>query len=162
MAERGIIEVPTAPVTGTNEQQTFTASGTLTSGQWRAVYRNDRTEPLNYNATATQIRDALRALNEIGASGVSGATGGPVSAPGTPVVVTFGGPLALANVPQMTVENISLVGGTINVTTNVAGVNTALRGVGRGRMCVALDTGEHYINVGTAAAPSWKLVTHAA
>jgi len=33
--------------------------------------------------------------------------------------------------------------------------------VGKGGVCVALDTGKHYINNGTLAAPTWGLVTSA-
>lgn len=33
---------------------------------------------------------------------------------------------------------------------------------GKGSSCVAQDTGEDYINVGTKAVPSWKIVTHGA
>src|SRR5205809_5646734 len=109
-----IVRVPTAAVAGTNEVQTLTASAALTAGQFRLKYRNNRTARLNWNATATQIRDALRALNEVGATGVSGATGGPINATGTPVVVTFGGNLARGNVPTLVLDDSSLVGGTIN------------------------------------------------
>jgi hypothetical protein len=160
MAEMMILTVPTAPVAGTNEQQTITRTGTPTAGQWRLKYRNERTAPLSFDATATQIRDALRALNEVQADGVSGVTGGPVQT--TAAVVTFAGHLGVANVAQMTVENISLVGGSYAVTTNVAGVDATLRGRGKGTVVVAEDTGEMYINKGTASAPAWKLVTTAA
>lgn len=159
MAEMMILTVPTAPVAGTHEQQTITKTGTPTAGQWRLKYRNERTAPLNWNATATEIRDRLRALNEVQADGVSGVTGGPVQT--TAAVVSFAGHLGLANVPQMTVENISLVGGSFAVTTNVAGVDATLRSKGKGTVVVAEDTGEMYINKGTANAPAWKLVTTA-
>lgn len=146
--------IPTAPVAGTNEQQTFTKSGTLTAGQWRAVYRNERTALLNWNATSAEVLAAVRALNEVGATGLSGASGGPIST--TPIVVTFAANLGLANVPQMTVDNGTLVGGTIAVTTNVAGVTGSTRGLGKGSVVVTEDTGKLYVNEGTAAAPDWK------
>ncbi len=157
MAE--IIMVPNPPVAGTHEVQTLTASAALTAGQWRAKYRNNRTALLNYNATATQIRDALRALNEVGADGVSGATGGPINATGTPVVVTFGGHLGLADVQLLTIENVSLVGGTINVTTTTPGVDATLRGKGKGTVVVSESNGKMYINEGTDTAPVWRIVT---
>lgn len=156
-----IVKVPTAPVAGTNEQQTITRSGTVSSGTWRLKYRNDRTAPLQYNATAADILAALRALNEIGATGLSGATGGPVQT--TPVVVTFAANMGLRDVQQMTVENIDLVGGgTYVVTTNVAGVTGSARGYPKGTVVMAEDTGELYLNIGTNTAPNWKLITHAA
>jgi hypothetical protein len=157
MAERPITIIPTAPVAGTNEVQTLTASATLTAGQWRAKYKNERTALLAYNATATQIRDALRALNEITADGCT-ATGGPVSATGTPVVVTFAGHMARANVAQLTIENVSLVGGTINVTTTTPGVDAAQRGMGKGTIVQAEDTGKLYVNEGDVTTPVWRIV----
>lgn len=157
MAERIITTVPTAPVAGTNEVQTLTPSATLTSGAFRLKFRNERTAQLNYNATATQIRDALRALNEVTADGVSGATGGPIST--TAVVTTFGGHLARANVPQLTLDSSTLVGGTINITTTTAGVDAAVRGMGKGTIVQAEDTGKLYVNEGDVQTPVWRIVT---
>jgi hypothetical protein len=155
-----IVKVATAPVAGTNEQQTITESGTVTAGTFRLLYRNDRTTPLQWNASAADILAALRALNEIGAAGLSGATGGPIQT--TPVVVTFAANMGLRDVQQLTVENIDLVGGTYVVTTNVAGVTGSARGLGKGAVVMAEDTGELYLNTGTDTAPTWKLITHAA
>ncbi len=158
MPNMDIILVPTAPVAGINEVQTITTAGSVTAGTFRLLYRADRTTPLPWNATAVQIRDALRALNEVQADGVSGATGGPLNT--TPVVVTFGGHLGVANVAQLTVQSVDLVGtGTIGVSTTTAGVDATLRGSGKGTVVVAQDTGKMYINEGTAAAPVWKIVT---
>lgn len=159
MADRAIRIVSTAPVAGTNEVTTLTASATLTAGQFRLKFRNDRTAQLNFNATATQIRDALRALNEITADGISGGTGGPVSGTGTPVLVTYGGHLARANVPQLTLDDSSLVGGTINITTSTPGVDATVRGMGKGAMVQAADTGKLYVNEGDAQTPVWRIVT---
>lgn len=154
-----IIDIPTAPVAGGNEVQTITKTGTPTAGQWRLKFRNNRTAPLAWNATATQIRDALRALNEVKTDGVSGATGGPINT--TAVAVTFGGRLASANVPQMTVEDISLVGGSFAVTTTTPGVDATLRSMAlpKGAIVQAQDTGKLYVNEGTATAPVWRMVT---
>jgi hypothetical protein len=161
MAERIITTIPTAPVAGVNEVQTLTASAALTAGTFRLRYRNERTSVLNYNATATQIRDALRALNEITADGVSGATGGPVNAVATPVAVTFGGHLARANVPQLVLDSANLTGGTINITTTTAGVDAAVRGMGKGTIVQAEDTGKLYVNEGDVTTPVWRMVTTA-
>lgn len=158
MAERTIQTVPTAPVAGTNEVQALTASATLTAGTFRLKYKNERTTALNYNATATQIRDALRALNEITNDGVT-ATGGPVSATGTPVVVTFAGHMARANVAALTLDSSTLVGGTINITTTTPGVTATQRGMGKGTIVQAEDTGKLYVNEGDATTPVWRIVT---
>jgi hypothetical protein len=156
MAERNILIVPTAPVAGTNEVQTLTPSAPLTAGTFRLKYRNDRTAVLNYNATATQIRDALRALNEITADGVSTATGGPVST--TAVVATFGGHMARANVAQLTLDSANLTGGTINITTTTPGVDASVRGMGKGTIVQAEDTGKLYVNEGDVQTPVWRIV----
>lgn len=149
--------VPTAPVSGSSEVQTITATGTPTAGTFRLQYRNDITTPLNWNATATQIRDALRALNEIQASGIASATGGPVQT--TPVVVNFGGHLANANVAQLAVVQAAITGGGFAVTTGTPGVTGTLRGRPRGTVVVTADTGKLYVNEGTDTAPIWKIVT---
>lgn len=156
MAE--IVMVPTPPVAGTNEVQTVTVSGTVSGGTFRLAYKNERTAPLAHSSTAVQVRDALRALNEVTIDGVSTATGGPL--PATPVVVTFGGHLGIADVAQMTVQNIDLVGGgTFVVSTTTPGVDATLRGRGKGTVVVAESTGKMYINEGTDTVPVWRLVT---
>lgn len=152
-----IINVPTAPVAGTNEVQTITRTGLPTAGTFKLGYRYDQTTALNWNATATEIRDALRALNEVQADGVSGVTGGPIQT--TPAVVTFGGHLGVADVQLLSVVNVNLVGGGYAVTVTTPGVDATLRGHGKGTVVVTDDTGKMYVNEGTATAPSWKLVT---
>lgn len=153
--------IPTAPVNGSSEsQQIATGSGTITSGRFKLGYKTDVTDWLAWNATATQVRDALRLLNEITATGINTATGGAL--PGTPVVANFGGHLANANVAQLTVAANELVGGTLAITTTAAGVNGSPRGMVKGTIVVAQDTGVAYINTGTPEAPVWKRFAAAA
>lgn len=159
MAE--IVLLPTAPITGNPESQTLTGNqgGTITTGQFKIKYKNDITAALNYNATAAQIRDALRALNEITATGVASATGGAL--PGTPVVVNFGGHVGNTNIPMLSIVQSTLVGGTIAITASTPGVS-GTRGYRKGQIVVAADTGVAYINQGTSDAPVWKLLAAAA
>lgn len=146
--------VDTAPANGSSEsQQIAQATGTVTAGRFRLGFGTGRTGWLNWNATANQVRDALRAVNEVTASGTGNATGGAL--PGTPIVVPFAGQQGNRNVPQMTIAESELVGGTYAVTTSVAGVE-GTRGYRKGAIVVARDTGVAYQNTGTEQAPAWK------
>ncbi|MFJ2848327.1 hypothetical protein [Streptomyces rubiginosohelvolus] len=104
-----------------NEVQSVAITGTPTGGTYTLTYSGQTTAPIVYNATAAQVRTALQALSNIGSSGVT-CTGGPH--PGSPVVVTFAGPLAGTDVAQMTGSGASLTGGTtpaVVVTTTTPG-----------------------------------------
>ncbi|MFJ5887498.1 hypothetical protein [Streptomyces californicus] len=104
-----------------NEVQSVAITGTPTGGTYTLTYSGQTTAPIVYTATAAQVRTALQALSNIGSSGVS-CTGGPH--PGSPVVVTFTGPLAGTDVAQMTGSAASLTGGTspaVVVTTTTPG-----------------------------------------
>jgi hypothetical protein len=106
---------------GTNEVQSLAITGTPTSGTFTLTYSGQTTAAVPYNATATQVQTALRALSNIGYSDVS-CTGGPL--PGTPVVITFAGALASTNVAQITTTD-TLGGGSAPasaVTTTTPGV----------------------------------------
>ncbi|MFI7240109.1 hypothetical protein [Streptomyces cyaneofuscatus] len=104
-----------------NEVQSVAITGTPTGGTYTLTYSGQTTAPIVYNATAAQVRTALTALSNIGTGNVT-CTGGPH--PGTPVVVTFTGPLAGTDVAQMTGNAASLTGGTtpaVVVTTTTPG-----------------------------------------
>ena len=104
----------------TNEVQTVTITGTPTGGTFTLTYAGQTTAPIAYNATATAVQTALRALSNLGNADVTCA-GGPF--PGTPVTATFGGDLADTDVAQMTASG-SFTGGTsptITVTTTTPG-----------------------------------------
>lgn len=106
----------------TNEQQTVTITGTPTGGTFTLSYGGQTTAGIAYNATASAVQTALRALSTIGSGGVS-VTGGP--GPGTAYVVTFTGILGGSNITQMTASAASLTGGTspaVTVTTTTPGV----------------------------------------
>lgn len=106
---------------GTDEVQTVTITGTPTGGTFTLTYAGQTTSAIAYNAANSVVQTALRALSNIGASGVT-VTGGP--GPGTPWVVTFTGPLASQDVATMTASAAGLTGGTtpaVNVTVTTPG-----------------------------------------
>lgn len=110
-------------VAGTNEVQTLTETGTPAGGTFKLQFRGQRTATIPYNATAAQVDTALEALSLIGVGGVLSA-GGPF--PGTPITVTFNAaPYAATNVPNLTVVESALTGGTtpaVAVTASTPGV----------------------------------------
>lgn len=153
-----IVEIPTAPVNGSSETQRLTVGGgTPTSGNIVVKHRT-RTVTIPWNATATQFRDALRGLNEIGPTGVTG-SGGPL--PGTPIDIAFAARLANQDEPQMTIASHTLSAGTPAITTTVAGVTASPRGMSAGTVVVAKDTGRLYVNRGTATVPVWRMLVDA-
>ncbi len=105
-----------------NEVQTITITGTPTGGTFTLSYAGQTTSAIAYNAAASAVQTALRALSTIGSTGVT-VTGGP--GPSTPYVATFGGLLSGSNLPQMTAVG-SFTGGTspaIAVTTTTPGAS---------------------------------------
>ena len=107
---------------GVNEIQQVAVTGAPTGGTFPLTFGGQTATGIGYNATASQVQAALRALSGIGPTGVT-CTGGPL--PGTPVLVEFTGPHAAADVAAMTTSSGSLTGGTsptVAVTTPTAGV----------------------------------------
>jgi hypothetical protein len=109
-------------VSGTNEVQTITVTGTPTGGNFKLTFQGAQTANIAYNAIASAVQSALEALSTIGSGNVL-CSGGPL--PGTPVTVTFQGTLAAQSLPQMTADSSGLTGGT----TPTATVTTATEGV---------------------------------
>jgi hypothetical protein len=103
--------------TAVNEIQSLVATG-ASSGTFTLSFRGATTGTIAFNAAASAVQTALRALSTIGATGVT-CTGGPL--PTTPVVITFAAPNAAANVPLITADNTLLVGGTAVITQTTAG-----------------------------------------
>lgn len=104
----------------TNEVQSIAITGAPTGGTYTLTYSGQTTAAIAWNATATVVQTALRALTNIGSAGVT-CTGGPH--PGSAITATFGGDLAGVDVAQMT-ATASLTGGTapaIAVTTVTPG-----------------------------------------
>lgn len=105
-----------------NEEQTVTITGSPTGGNFTLTFNGDTTANIAHNATATAVRSALEALDNIEPGDVT-VTGGP--GPGTPYVVTFAGQYVSTNVPEMSAAH-TFTGGTapdVAVTTTSAGVS---------------------------------------
>lgn len=104
---------------GANEAQTVTITGSPTGGTFTLTYSGQTTAAIAYNATALTVRNALEALSNIEAGGVTvtGAAGGPYT-----VTFTSG-----TDVAQMT-ATASLTGGTtpgVTVATATAGASAS-------------------------------------
>lgn len=95
-----------------SEVQTLT--GGATSGNFRlrfgTLFDYQETGNIAFNASAATIQTALRALSNIGSTGVNCA-GGPLNT--TPVTCTFVGPYAAVDVPLLQVVSVDLAGGTV-------------------------------------------------
>lgn len=115
-----------AAVAGTNERQSISLSPDPTSGNFRLSYNGATTGPLNHQATALAVQNALRALPTIGAGNVvvTGADGGPWT-------VEFVEALRSENRASITVDTSGLVrsGLTVNVAdaTSASGTNEQQR-----------------------------------
>lgn len=99
-------------VTAANEVQTATVTGVPTGGTFTLSFDGQSTTAIAFNAAAAAVETALRALTNIGSTGVTvaGAAGGPYT-------ITFAGTLANTNVSQITATH-ALTGGTApSVTT---------------------------------------------
>lgn len=96
-----------APIGGTSEQQVVTITGSPNGGTFKLAYRGQVTGTIAYNAAASAVQTALRALSTVGSTGVTvtGSNGGPYT-------VTFGGPLANQDVYLIQLQANSLTGGT--------------------------------------------------
>ena len=84
-----------------SEVQTLSATGTVSSGEYKLEFDGQTTANIAYNANIATITTRLEALSNIGAGDVVVSGGG---LPTTPVVITFAAALASKNVPLITVE----------------------------------------------------------
>lgn len=112
-------------LTGVNDVQTITVTGTPTGGTFTLnTVSAGVTLAIPYNATAAQTQEAIEGSAGVGASNVV-CTGGPF--PGSNVVATFQGALANQSVTLMTLANNSLTGGT-SPSASVAHTTTGATG----------------------------------
>lgn len=139
-----------APSAGTDEIQTVTVA--LESGEsvgsYRLQFEGLQTEELADDAAAATVQTALRALGSVGSTGVtvSGSAGGPY----TVTFVNEKGKQAVGLLVATEQEGVDV---TIEETT--PGVNASARGALKGATLIDTTNGVHYINTGTAAAPTW-------
>lgn len=125
------LTIDTGSLTGTASVQTACNGGGAAVDELQRVYHNgtggtltltfsgQTTAPIPFNASASQVRDALEALSNITASDLT-VTGAGTSA--DPWYVTFGGSLSETNVAQLTGSGANLTGGiTATISTTTAG-----------------------------------------
>lgn len=129
-----------------NEVQSVTISGAPTGGTFTLTFNGLTTAPIPYNATNAQVQTALRALANIGPLGVT-VTGGP--GPGAAFTITFGGPLAGQDVPQITAAH-SFTGGT---SPSIATATTTQGNPSAAKLPTALDPFDHLLLIDTSVAP---------
>jgi len=115
-----ILIVNTEGVTAVNERQKIALQGNATGGTFTLSYAGQTTSSLAYNASASTVQTALRALSTIGSGNVTVTGSAPWS-------VEFTGTLAAGDRPQITATS-SLTGTsaanvTVTTTTNSAGPN---------------------------------------
>lgn len=108
-----------------NESVSLIKSGTVSGGTFTITLDGETTTAIAYDATATTIGNALKALSNVGANDVS-VTGGP--APSTAVIIEFQGALAHMNVSDVVIGNGSLTGGGTMVATITAGTGGKAEG----------------------------------
>ena len=115
--------------TGTNDVQTLSPVNAPDGGTFKlSVNVNDgsgakTTTALDYDSTATEVQDALRALSNIGATDVSatGATGATGGVQKRNCIVTFANNLAKTYINVMTVDSQSVIGGSYAVAHTTPG-----------------------------------------
>jgi hypothetical protein len=153
-----------APVAGTAEIQTLTVGGTPTGGTFRLSYDGYTTAEIPWSETnatlVANIDAALKALPNVGATGVATAVGTMTAGIGT-VTLTFGSRKA---VPTITLASNSMTGTapTVAVTETTPGIDPTGSGaggnIGTGGEYTDISTGLVYVNTGTAIAPTWTKI----
>ena len=156
----GPYQIAGAPVNGTNEVQTITPSAAVASGTWKIKFDGFTTASLAWNISAAALKTALELLPNIGAGGLTVALDG-----GTGVyTITFSGANVairaqnLISVVESALLDAGLAAVTMTPAESVAGVSATALGAAAGAMLVDTTNKILYVNMGTAAAPTWTKV----
>jgi hypothetical protein len=135
-----------APVNGTNAVQTLTI--TATGGTAKLKFGPHKTAAINYNDSAATIQTRLRALPNIGSTGVTVTGTGPFT-------ITFGGPQGHKVVDTLQVTDSTATGGTFSIANTTPGVNASFRNAPLGDLVVDTSTGNLYSNTTAPPNPTW-------
>jgi len=144
-----------APVDGTNEVQSLDITGVPTGGTFKVAFDGFISGDINFDDDAAAVELVLEAMPNIGAGAATVAGTNPNFG------VTFGANLAKLAVPEFTLYENLLTGGTsptVAPSTDTPGVTATHRGAGLGSLAVDESSGDLYINAGTALEPTWTLV----
>ncbi len=107
-----------------NEVERITVNAT--GGTFTITYGGETTAPLNYNASATEVREALEALAGLDSGDVTVIGGPGGSGGGTPYTLIFGGKLTEQPVTPVTTDRSGLTGGAKLATVVVVRPGGAL------------------------------------
>jgi hypothetical protein len=92
-----------------NEAERITVNAT--GGTFTITYAGETTAPLAYNASATQVREALESLGAIEAGDIAVFGGPGGEGGGTPYTLVFAGKLAEQSITPVTTDRSALTGG---------------------------------------------------
>jgi len=110
-------------VTPVSEVQTLTLSSTTNGGSFKLTYKGQTTADIPYNATYTDVQNALELLSNVNAGDITVYSDGPISS-NPPVPMTFTFSDTLGDVPILLVDS-SLTGPstpTVTITETTKGV----------------------------------------
>ena len=91
-------------------------TSTASSGTFKINFDGEQSVAVAENATASTVSSALTGLSNVNAGDVTvtGSAGGPWT-------VVFGGQYDDTNVPEITITDVDLAGGTVTVATDTGG-----------------------------------------
>ncbi len=144
------------PISGVNETQRISISGSPTGGTLTLTYAGQTTVAIAFDAAAAVVQAALEGLSNIAVGDVA-CSGGPL--PGLAVDVTFQNDLGGLNVATMTATS-SLTGGSgpaVAITTPTPGVRGTYRGARLGQALAEIIGGILYEQTSASpATPTWS------
>lgn len=149
------LEYDGAPGDGTSEVQSLDITGTPTGGSFKVAFDGFISGDIAFDDDAAAVELVLEAMPNIGAGGATVAGSNPNFG------ITFGANLASLAVPEFTLYQNLLTGGTapsVTPSTDTPGVTAAHRGATKGTLVTDVTNGVLYINTGTALAPTWVIV----
>lgn len=154
-ARTGALEFAGAPGDGTSEIQSLDITGVPTGGTFKVAFDGFISGDIAFDTDAAALELVLEAMPNIGAGAATVAGTHPDFG------ITFGVNLGFLAVPEFTLYENALTGGTtpsVAPSTDTPGVTAAHRGAPKGSLCVDTTNGVLYVNVGTALAPTWTVV----
>ena len=144
-----------APGDGTSEIQSLDITGSPTGGTFKIEFDGHISGDINHDDDAAAVELVLEAMDNTGAGACTVAGTNPNFG------ITFGANLAKLAVPEFTLYENLLTGGstpTVAPSTDTPGVTAAHRGAPKGAEVQDTTNGVLYINAGTGLEPTWTVV----
>lgn len=127
---------------GGNSTLTLSAPATSTGAETISASLNATTDPLPFDASASQLEDALEALSNLGSGNVA-VSGGPGDAgASSPYTATFRGALAGVNVAPISADASGLTGGASSAVVTTPSPVLNLTRIAPGSSVKAIDASE--------------------